>query len=117
MKYRAAYPLYVREIPMQPQTQRRRVPRYSFKAASVVTEIGSPRIVVAPTSDLSRFGCFVQAPSPFPQGSRIHIEMVHEETTFVAFGKVAYATGEGMGIVFSTVEADDQAILEKWLVE
>ena len=43
--------------------------------------------------------------------------MVHEETTFVAFGKVAYATGEGMGIVFSTVEADDQAILEKWLVE
>ena len=102
---------------MQPQAERRRMPRYAFKAASVVTEIGSTRIVVASTSDLSRFGCFVQAPSPFPQGTRIHIEMVHEETTFVAFGKVAYATGEGMGIVFSTVEADDQAILEKWLVE
>ena len=41
--------------------------------------------------------------------------MVHEETTFVAFGKVAYATDEGMGIVFSLVEADNQAILEKWL--
>ena len=43
--------------------------------------------------------------------------MVQEGTTFVAFGNVAYATGEGMGIVFSTVEANNQAILEKWLVE
>jgi len=107
----------VREIPIQPEAERRRVPRYSFKAASVITEIGSPRIVVAPTSELSRFGCFVQTPSPFPQGTRIHIEMVQEGTTFVAFGNVAYATGEGMGIVFSTVEANNQAILEKWLVE
>ena len=94
------------------------MPRYSFRAASVVTEIGSSaRIVVAPTRELSRFGCFVQTPNPFPQGTRIQIEMVHERTTFVAFGMAAYVTGEGMGIVFSTGEADNQAILEKWLAE
>ena len=107
----------MREIPIQPEAERRRVPRYSFKAASVITEIGSPRIVVGPTSELSRFGCFVQTPSPFPQGTRIHIEMVQEGTTFVGFGNVAYATGEGMGIVFSMVEPDNEAILEKWLAQ
>src|SRR5437879_13435315 len=57
------------------QPERRRVPRIPFKTMSVVAERGSSRIVIAQTSDLSRFGCFVQAPEPYPQGTRVHVEM------------------------------------------
>ncbi len=96
-------------------TERRRVPRVPFKATSVVTETDSSRIVVAQTSELSRFGCFVQTAKPYARGTRVHIEMAEAGTTFVASGAVAYVTDEGMGVVFSIVESEYQAILEKWL--
>jgi hypothetical protein len=98
-------------------TERRRVPRISFKGASVVAETGSSRIVISQTCELSRFGCFVQAPEPFPPGTKIHIEMAYEGATFAALGRVAYVTGEGMGIVFGVVEPDNQAVLETWLAQ
>ena len=101
----------------EPQTERRRVPRIPFTATSVVAERGSSRIVIAQTSDLSRFGCFVQAPEPYPQGTRVHVEIAHGGATLTALGKVAYVTDEGMGIVFSIVEPDNQALLEKWLAQ
>jgi hypothetical protein len=107
----------VRDIAAQSQIERRRVPRYPFKGAAVVTETGSTRIIVAPTSQLSRFGCFVQATSTFPQRTRIHILMTNEGATFEATGTVAHVTNQGMGIVFITVEAGDQETLEKWLAD
>lgn len=97
------------------QAERRRVPRIAFNATSVVTETGSALMVVAQTSELSRFGCFVQTVKPYPKGTRVHIEMAEGGTTFVASGMVAYVTREGMGVVFSVVEPDNQAILEAWL--
>jgi hypothetical protein len=97
------------------QQERRRVPRIPFNATSVVTETGSAQIVVAQTSELSRFGCFVQTIKPYPKGTRVHIEMSEAGTTFVASGAVAYVTSEGMGVIFSVVEPDNQAILEAWL--
>ncbi len=99
----------------EPQTERRQVPRVPFKATSVVAETGSSRVVVAQTSELSRFGCFVQTLKPYPQGTRVHIEMAEAGTTFVASGIVAYVTGDGMGVVFSMVESENYEILAKWL--
>lgn len=95
--------------------ERRRVPRIPFKATSVVTETDSSEIVVAQTTELSRFGCFVETIKPYPKGTRVHIEVAETGTTFVASGAVAYVTREGMGVVFSLVEPDSQAILESWL--
>src|SRR5207245_383999 len=65
--------------------------------------------------ELSRFGCFVQTAEPYPKGTRVHIEVAEAGTRFVASGAVAYVTGKGMGVVFSLVEPDNQAILENWL--
>jgi PilZ domain len=95
--------------------ERRRVPRVPFKATSVVTQTDSSQMVVAQTTELSRFGCFVQTVKPYPKGTRVHIEVAEAGTTFVASGAVAYVTSEGMGVVFSMVESDNQAILENWL--
>jgi len=97
------------------QVERRRVPRVPFKATSVVSETGTSQTVVAQTTELSRFGCFVQTAKPHPQGTRVHIEIAEAGTTFVASGVVAYVTGEGMGVVFSMVEPESYEILAKWL--
>jgi hypothetical protein len=94
---------------------RRGVPRIPFKATSVVAEIGSARLVVAQTTELSRFGCFVRTATLLPQGSRIQVELVEGGEIFTASGKVAYVTGDGMGIVFSTVEPEKYEILSRWL--
>jgi PilZ domain-containing protein len=97
------------------QTERRRVPRIPFKATSVVAETGSAQVVVAQTTELSRFGCFVQTIKPYLQGTRVHIEIAEGGTTFAASGVVAYVTGDGMGVVFSMVESENYEILAKWL--
>jgi hypothetical protein len=72
-------------------------------------------MLIAPTGDLSRFGCFIETLTPFPRARRIRIKVAHAGEIFSAYGKVAYHTNEGMGIAFTTVEKQDQAVLEKWL--
>jgi hypothetical protein len=59
----------------EPQTERRRVPRVPFTATSVVTEADSSRMVVAQTTELSRFGCFIQTAQPYPRGTKVHVEI------------------------------------------
>lgn len=94
---------------------RRRLPRISFKATSVVAEIGSTQIVVAQTTELSRYGCFVKTIEPYPQGTRVRIEMAEAGTTFSASGVVAYVAGDGMGVIFSMVDPENYEILAQWL--
>ena len=95
--------------------ERRRVPRIPFRATSVVTEASSSQMVVAQTSELSRFGCFVQTAKPYPHGSRVHIEMSDGGDVFMASAIVAYVTPEGMGVVFSMVEPEKYEVLARWL--
>jgi hypothetical protein len=95
--------------------ERRRVPRVPFKATSVVAETGSSQVVVAQTTELSRFGCFVQTAKPYPKGTRVHLEISDGGEVFTAAAVVAYLTPEGMGVVFGMVEPDKYEILSKWL--
>src|SRR5437016_12650913 len=97
------------------RAERRSVPRIPFKATSVLSETGSSQMVVAQTSELSRFGCFVQTAKPYPQGTRVHIELADGGVVFTASAVVAYVADDGMGIVFSMVEPQNYEILAKWL--
>ena len=72
-------------------------------------------MVVAQTSELSRFGCFVQTIKPYPKGTRVHIELADGGDVFTASAVVAYVTGDGMGVVFSMVEPENYEVLAKWL--
>lgn len=96
-------------------TERRRVPRIPFRATSLVAEAGSSDTVVAQTTELSRFGCFVQTVKPHLQGTRVLIEIADGGDVFTASGQVAYVTPEGMGVVFTMVEPDSYDVLAKWL--
>ena len=97
-------------------SERRRAPRYPIIADAQVTEIASETILSAKTSDLSLGGCFLDMLNPSPEGTEIAVRISHSETTFTARGKVVFVfPNMGMGVMFTSVPASQQAVLEKWL--
>ena len=97
-------------------SERRQAPRYPFIAEAEVTEISSDTRLVAKTGDLSITGCFLDMLNPSPQGTDVRVKISHENTTFIALGKVIFILPNmGMGVVFTTIENDHQAILQKWI--
>jgi hypothetical protein len=97
-------------------SERRHAPRYPFIAEAEVTEISSDTKLVAKTSDLSISGCFLDMLNPSPQGTDVRVKISHENATFIARGKVVFILPNmGMGVVFTSVEHDHQALLQKWI--
>lgn len=94
---------------------RRLASRIPFKATSVISETYSPHVVIAQTTELSRFGCFVQTAKPHAKGTKVHVEIAEAGSTFIASGVVANITKDGMGIVFSMIEPESYEVLAKWL--
>lgn len=96
--------------------ERRRAPRYQFIADAEVTETASGAILKAKTGDLSLGGCFLDMLNPPPEGTEIRVKVWHANTTFVALGRVVFPN-MGMGVLFTTVETKQSAVLEEWLSE
>jgi hypothetical protein len=97
-------------------SERRQAPRYPFIAEAVVTEILSDTKLIAKTGDLSIGGCFLDMLNPTPQGTEVRVRISHQDATFTALGKVAFILPNmGMGVTFTSIEQDQQAILQKWL--
>jgi hypothetical protein len=100
------------------QLERRCVPRRSFAAAVQATDVESGVQLTGDTADMTLFGCSVNTPTPFPRWRKVSLRIAHGGTRFAVQGRVAYAQpNQGMGIVFSSIEPDDQAVLDKWLAE
>lgn len=69
-------------------------------------------------SDISRGGCYVDTISPFPVDAEVKIRIVKDNLSFVAMGRVLYASnGFGMGLGFTKIEPDKLTILDGWLTE
>jgi c-di-GMP-binding flagellar brake protein YcgR len=99
-------------------SERRRAPRYPIIADAEVTEIESETKLSARTSDLSAGGCFLDMLNPSPEGTEIAVRISHADTTFTARGRVVFLfPNMGMGVMFTSVPASQQAVLEKWLAE
>src|SRR5260370_3264558 len=97
-------------------SERRRAPRFPIMAEAKITEIASETTLSARTSDLSVGGCFLDMLNPSPEGTEIEVRISHAETTFAARGRVVFVfPNMGMGVMFRSVPASQQAILEKWL--
>jgi c-di-GMP-binding flagellar brake protein YcgR len=97
-------------------SERRRAPRYPIIADAEITEIASETKLSARTSDLSVGGCFLDMLNPSPEGTEIAVRISHADTTFSARGKVVFLfPNMGMGVMFTSVPASQQAVLEKWL--
>ena len=99
-------------------SERRRAPRYPFIADAEVTEIASDTKLSAKTSDLSIGGCFLDMLNPSPVSTEIRVKISHASTTFTTLGRVVFILPSmGMGVVFTSVEDNQLATLQKWLSE
>ena len=96
-------------------SERRGALRYPFIAEAEVTETASSTKLSARTSDLSSGGCFLDMLNPSPEGTEIRVRISHASATFTAVGRVVFVVPNmGMGVVFSSVEDNQLAVLEGW---
>jgi PilZ domain len=97
-------------------TERRYATRYNFGAIAEVIDLDQSRDLVSLTRDLSVSGVFVKTTTPFPSGTVVRLRITYSGEQFAAMGKIsANVTPTGMGIVFTEIEPNDRATLEKWL--
>jgi len=98
--------------------ERHRARRYSFHASIELTDLQSEIQTKEQTSDLSLFGCHVDTLKPLLAGTKVRIKISYRSENFDALGKVVYALqNEGMGILFTKIEPNDQLVLDKWIAE
>jgi hypothetical protein len=96
----------------------RRTPRYPLIVDIEMTDMQLESQIRARTKMLSPFGCGVDSVKLFPKGTRVRIKLSHQGSEVRALAKVVYCTSNlGMGIVFTTIEREDERILEWWLAE
>lgn len=96
-------------------SERRQAIRYPFRASAEVVNAETSDGLYVVSGDLSRFGCFLHTEQTFARGTRVWIRIDYDDLTFEAWGKVAYILPGGMGFVFTTIEHEDELVLEIWL--
>jgi hypothetical protein len=96
-------------------SERRQSARYPLTAVAEVRDTETFQTQHIVLSDLNHCGCFLVTPASFPRGTRVSLRIEYLGECFSAFGRVAYALPEGMGVVFSKIELDHKLILDRWL--
>lgn len=96
----------------------RRSARVPFVASAEITALETETRLPARTGDLSQHGCYMDMINPLPLGTAVRVEIVHGQRSFHAMAGVVYSqTPLGMGLVFSEVDANHEAVLQSWLNE
>lgn len=96
--------------------ERRRAPRYPFIAAAELIETQSQAQFKARTSELGLYGCYLDMLNPLPQGTEFLLRITHDNATFEALSRAVYEhPNMGMGVAFTSMESNSQAILNNWL--
>lgn len=99
-------------------SERRRSPRYQFRADCEVTETSSETKLKGRISDLSSDGCFVDILNPSPVGAAVRITIFRADAAFTVRGIVAFALQNmGMGVKFTSVEPKESLVLQNWIAE
>lgn len=106
---------FLREAHMG-QVSARRSPRYNLAVDVEMSDILLNSRIWARTRTLSRFGCGVESYFLFSQGTSIAMKFCYKNEVVNALGRVVYSSSDlGMGLAFSSIEQDDERILERWL--
>jgi hypothetical protein len=96
--------------------ERRQTLRVPFVAYAEVTEEGANVSIGARVSDISRDGCYIDLRSALPQGTSVQIKIKTAAEFFEASAVVGYTHIHlGMGLIFSEVNSESQAVLQKWI--
>ncbi len=94
-----------------------RARRYPFAASIDLVEMESEREIREQTTNLSVFGCQLNAQKPLPAGTKVRLRIIHRGAIFTALGQIVNVRRNSMAVVFTKVEQKDQVVLEKWLAE
>jgi PilZ domain-containing protein len=98
--------------------ERRCVPRYPFVAKAEMSDPVSRTSASGSTTEISTRGCYIETLAPMPRNSVIKIRIVHGDSAFETWGRVAYShDGRGMGIAFLETAPDQQKIIDSWVAE
>ena len=93
---------------------KRRSPRFPFIASAQIVETRTEARLQARTSDLSREGCYLDMLNPLPTGTRLKINVVHQNQQLDAVGLVVHSElNVGMGVQFE--EIGQRAVIDAWL--
>ncbi len=97
-------------------SERRRMPRFTFIAsAEVLTEDSSTRLA-ARISDISATGCYVDTINPLVGGTSVRLKISAATQVFEAPATVVYSHPHlGMGLIFGEVLPHSQDVLQNWL--
>jgi hypothetical protein len=99
-------------------TDRRSVLRCPLVASVEVIDLHSGTRLSARISELSVGGCYVDALTPFPEGTLVRLRIVRDQGAFESNGKVVYTHANfGMGVAFIDVKSDQRSIPEGWIAE
>jgi hypothetical protein len=94
----------------------RRSPRFSFIASAQVVETRTEARLQARISDISREGCYLDMLNPLPTGTRLKINVTHQNKQLDAVGLVVHSElNVGMGVQFE--EIGQRAVMDAWLAE
>ena len=97
-------------------SQVRRCPRYPFYASAEILEVETQTRMATRTSELSRYGCYLDMLNPLPFGTALKIQILYNRQTFGTAGRVIYSQPNmGMGVAFGDMETPQEQTLEKWL--
>jgi hypothetical protein len=77
-----------------------------------------PPLKAYPQSELGVGGCYVDALTPFPEGTLVKLRILRDQGAFESNGKVVYTHANfGMGVAFTDLTFDQRSILESWIAE
>jgi len=98
---------------------RRATPRHMLVLAAEIVETVSGAKLKGRTSDVGRYGCYIDILNTVPAGSKVRVRLTHEDEVFEATARVVYVSpGLGMGMHFEDpIPPEQVARLERWLQE
>jgi hypothetical protein len=97
-------------------SERRRAPRYQLIAEAEIDEVESGTKLKAKTGGLSLGGCFIDTLNPPPENTEVRVTIRWGSTQFSLLGRVVFVFPNlGMGVMFTSVAADQLPVLEAWL--
>jgi hypothetical protein len=99
-------------------TNQRSVLRCPLVASAEITDLHSGTRLSVRISELGVGGCYVDALTPFPEGTLVKLRIIRDQGAFESNGKVVYTHANfGMGVAFTNVTSDQRSILEGWIAE
>ena len=96
--------------------ERRDNGRCSFVASADLVHVGSNSRLCARVTDIDRGGCYIDTLNPLAVGATIALRVSNADQSFTAHARVVYVqNGNGMGLAFTTADADQLRTLDQWL--